>query len=123
MALTFYQRMKDPTGPVARYLEILSNYTFHIQHRDGARHVNADSVSRVRPCELDNGEPCRKCNRRVTGQHSINAVQTRSKRAGAPIDGFTADCAEAVSDGPPGIAGPLLDMKASVSASRDWLQR
>jgi len=41
----------------------------------------------------------------VTGQHSIIAVQTRSKRAGAPTDGVTADCAEAVSDGPPGSSG------------------
>jgi len=62
--------------------------------------VNADSVSRGRPCELDNGEPCRQCHRRVTEQHLINAVQTRSQRAGVLADGVTADCAEAVSDGP-----------------------
>jgi len=41
----------------------------------------------------------------VTGQHSINAVQTRSQRAGVPADGITADCAEAVSDRPPGSSG------------------
>jgi len=117
MALTFYQRMKDPTEQAARYLKILSNYTFDIQHRDDARHVNADSVSRVRSCELDNGEPCRQCNRRVTGQHSINAVQTRSQHAGVPADGVTANCAEAVSDGPPRSSG------TAPSASRDWLRR
>ena len=132
MALTFYQRMKDPTRQAARYLEILSNYTFDIQHRDGARHVNADSVSRVRSCELDNGEPCRQCNRRVTGQHLIKAVQTRSQRAGAPTDGVTADCAEAVSDAPPGSSGiaprregkrkrkPRLAAALNVTAPAAW---
>ena len=31
-----------------------------------------------RPCEVNDGEPCKQCNRRVTGKH-VNAVQTRSK--------------------------------------------
>ena len=83
MALTFYQRMKDPTGQAARYLEILSDYTFDIKHRSGSQHGNADSVSRIRPCEIEGGEPCRQCHRRMTGKHSVNMVQTRTQRAKA----------------------------------------
>jgi len=39
----------------------------------------------MRPCEVDKGEPCRQCNRRVTGTHHsrddmIRTVQTRAQR-------------------------------------------
>ena len=87
LALTYYQRMKDPIGQAARYLEILSNYDFEIEHRSGARHVNADSISRLRPCEVDGGGPCKQCNKRVTGRHAINAVQTRAQRTRMTDDG------------------------------------
>ena len=98
MALTFYQKMKDPTGQAARFLEILSNYSFDIIHRSGARHTNADSVSRLRPCEVNGGEPCAQCNRRVTGRHSVNAVRTRAQRA---QQNFGDAATEAVADRPP----------------------
>jgi len=87
LALTYYQRMKDLIGQAARYLEILSNYDFDIEHRSGARHVNVDSISRLRPCEVDGGEPCKQCNKRVTGRHAINAVQTRAQRTRMTDDG------------------------------------
>ena len=37
---------KDPRGQVARWLEILAQYDFEIQHRPGNKHSNADSLSR-----------------------------------------------------------------------------
>ena len=80
-ALTFYKQMKDPTGQAARYLDFMSNFSFDIQHRDGSKHTNADSLSRLRPCEVSDGEPCAQCNRRVTGRHSVKAVHTRSQAA------------------------------------------
>ena len=79
-ALTYYRRMKEPTGQAARYLDYLSMFDFDVVYRPGARHVNADAVSRLRPCELDGGEPCRQCNRRVTGRHRVGVVQTRRQR-------------------------------------------
>jgi len=79
-ALTHYRQMKDATGQCARYLDFLSLFDFNIIFRRGVRHGNADSVSRIRPCEINNNGPCRQCNKRVTGQHRVNVVQTRAQR-------------------------------------------
>ena len=98
MALTFYRQMKDPTGQAARYLDFLSSFDFEVVHRSGARHTNADAISRIRPCEADGGEPCRQCNRRVTGQHSVNVVQTRAaQRRSNDLNDVTS---EAVAESP-----------------------
>ena len=80
-AIRYYQSMKDATGQCARHLDYLSNFDFDIIHRNGLRHTNCDSLSRLRPCELDDGGPCRQCSKRVTGQHSVKAVKTRRKNA------------------------------------------
>ena len=37
---------KNPVGQVARWLEVLAQYDFEIQHRPGRKHQNADSLSR-----------------------------------------------------------------------------
>ena len=37
---------KDPRGQVARWLEVLAQYDFVIQHRAGTKHGNADGLSR-----------------------------------------------------------------------------
>ena len=79
-AVSFYHSMKDATGQAARYLDLLSLYDFEIIHRSGTRHVNADAVSRIRPCELDNNGPCKQCHRRIIGEHRVSAVTTRSQR-------------------------------------------
>ena len=79
-AVSFYRSMKDATGQAARYLDLLSLYDFEIIHRSGTRHVNADAVSRIRPCELDNNGPCKQCHRRIIGEHRVSAVTTCSQR-------------------------------------------
>lgn len=76
-AIRFYKNMKDTSGQCARHLDYLSNFDFDIAHRDGAKHSNCDSLSRVRPCELDRGEPCKQCNRRITGTHSLQSIKLR----------------------------------------------
>ena len=43
---------KDPQGQVARWLEILSEYDFKVQHHPGVKHGNADPLSRL---------PCKQC--------------------------------------------------------------
>ena len=55
MAIRYYKNMKDTSGQCARYLDFLSNFDFDIVYREGGRHVNCDSLSRLRPCEIDNG--------------------------------------------------------------------
>ena len=77
MALYYLKRTKDPQGQFARYLDFLSDFTFDTEYRSSARHTNVDAISRLRPCEVDGGEPCRQCNKRINGQHRVGAVQTR----------------------------------------------
>ena len=86
-ALSFFQRLKDPVGQAARYLEFLADYDYEIIFRPGSQNGNADGVSRIPPCSVKDGEPCDQCVKRVIGKHSINVVTTRarSKAAAAEI--------------------------------------
>ena len=54
-------------------------FDFDLQYWPGSRHLNSDALSRRRPCEIDNGEPCKQCNRRVMAQH-VCVVQTRAQQ-------------------------------------------
>ena len=58
-ALRWLLSFRSPEGQVARWLECLQQYDFQIEHRPGAKHGNADALSR-RPC-LPND--CRHCDR------------------------------------------------------------
>ena len=84
MAITYYRQTKEPVGQQARFLDFMAQFDFDVKYREGSRHVNADCLSRLKPCEVNNGEPCRQCNRRVTGKHErddmVRAVQTRAQR-------------------------------------------
>ena len=51
-ALQWLRNFKDPQGQVARWLEILSEYDFKVQHRPGVKHGNADPLPRL---------PCKQC--------------------------------------------------------------
>lgn len=48
-ALTWLRKTPEPIGQQTRWLEILEEFDFEIFHRPGARHGNADALSR-RPC-------------------------------------------------------------------------
>ena len=58
-ALQWLARLKDPEGQLARWLARLGQYNYQVVHRPGARHTNADALSR-RPCPVD----CKHCCRR-----------------------------------------------------------
>jgi len=45
-ALTFLKRMPDPIGQQGRWLDLLSEYNFEIQHHPGRVHGNSDALSR-----------------------------------------------------------------------------
>jgi hypothetical protein len=49
-ALQWLHRVSEPIGQQARWLELLEEYDFEIDHRSGSRHGNADTMSR-RPCD------------------------------------------------------------------------
>ena len=48
-ALSWLKRLCDPIGQNARWIEQLEEFSYSIQHRAGAKHSNADSISR-HPC-------------------------------------------------------------------------
>jgi transposase InsO family protein len=47
--LQWPRRTPEPIGQQGRWLEIMESYQFKVEHRPGARHNNADALSR-RPC-------------------------------------------------------------------------
>jgi len=51
-ALQWLRRTPQPIGQQGRWLEILEEFQFTVQHRAGRLHTNADAMSRI---------PCRQC--------------------------------------------------------------
>lgn len=52
-SLRWFFSFKDPQGQILRWLEVLSQFDFEIQHRKGKLHQNADALSR-KPLENKN---------------------------------------------------------------------
>ena len=48
-SLRWLINFNDLQGQLARWLEVLSQYSMQIQHRSGNKHVNADILSRYQP--------------------------------------------------------------------------
>jgi transposase InsO family protein len=51
-ALQWLRKTPEPIGQQARWLEILEEFNFSVEHRPGLRHGNADALSRI---------PCKQC--------------------------------------------------------------
>ena len=51
-ALRWVMSFKNPVDQMARWIEVLSQYDFSIEHRPGVKHGNADGLSRVE-CDPD----------------------------------------------------------------------
>lgn len=51
-ALQWLKRTPTPIGQQSRWLEILEEYDYTVEHRPGTKHGNADALSRI---------PCRQC--------------------------------------------------------------
>ena len=75
-ALIWLFRLREPSGKIARWIEILAPYDFEIQYRPGNKMAHADALSRCaspKDCEcseVDTSEPlkcgpCAKCLRRA----------------------------------------------------------
>ena len=75
-ALKWLFSLKEPKNRIARWIEILSEFNFTIEHRSGKQHANADGMSRC-PAksefppfgDLQCG-PCTKCLKRSTEMKS-----------------------------------------------------
>ena len=77
-ALSWLKKTPEPLGQNARWLELLGEYDYVIQHRPGVRHGNADAVSRHPRL---NKPSCTAC-------HSPSSYDSTVERNGVP-------CAEA----------------------------
>ena len=71
-ALSWLMRFKNPSGQLARWLEVLSTYRFSIQFRAGLKHGNCDGLSRInRPCS-----ECAFCERREQEERESEVKET-----------------------------------------------
>ena len=103
-SLLWLCRRTTPTAQTARWLEILSEFQFIIEHRPGSKHSNADGLSR-RPCR-----DCKQCDRleKACGGPSMDMVQqelqdqthledvvqirVKGEQLGAPCEPVSLDC-------------------------------
>ena len=83
-SLQWLKSFKDPQGQ-ARWLDILAEYDFRIQHRPGAKHGNADALSRL---------PCKQCGLGAPPPHtdpvedgSCDNVSNAAMAANTRLDG------------------------------------
>lgn len=76
-SLRWLLNFANPEGQLARWMEVLGIYDFQIEHRPGAKHQNADGLSR-RPCE----EACHHCQRKeTTARSAVVRAVTRAQKS------------------------------------------
>lgn len=73
-ALQWLMSFKEPEGQIARWLEELAPYVCKVEYRAGARHANADAMSR-RPCAPDG---CRYCEKREAREDKLRTEGEQS---------------------------------------------
>ena len=125
-------KLKDASGQIARWLEVLASYHFKVEYRPGKSHNNADGMSRIPcapydcQCEFDGLDlpcgPCKKCSKYSDLQNiSLNQVKTRKNKSNAQeqsntnrswIDGYSASQLHHLQEKDPDIA-PILAWKIS----------
>ena len=74
-ALLYLRRSPELIGQQARWLDFLENFDLVLEHREGARHANADSLSR-RPCAQTG--PCKQCK-----MDSVELLENETETTGA----------------------------------------
>lgn len=68
-ALRWLRRTPEPIGQQSRWLEVLEEFNFTVEHRPGKKHTNADALSR-RPCRQ-----CGMCASPTTGALNVCTLQ------------------------------------------------
>lgn len=87
-ALVWLFRLKEPSGKIARWLEILADYDLQIEYRPGRRQGHCDALSRCqnpRDCtcpDVDTSEslkcgPCKKCRKRAEDMMIDPRIETK----------------------------------------------
>ena len=88
-ALSWLRKMSEPIGQQSRWLEILEEFTFTVQHRSGNKHGNADAMSR---------RPCRQCHR-MDGDDTVISPQENVMSNNVGDDSVIKQQVNAVSNG------------------------
>ena len=80
--------MPDPIGQQARWLELMEEYSFAIEHRPGKKHANADALSRkpCRQCTIEEEIPNYSAERNLR-VHAIRTEQATPKELPSKHDG------------------------------------
>jgi len=65
-ALSYLLTAKNLIGQQARWVDLMSEYTFTMQHRVCPSHSNDDALSRILPCE-EEGNECTQCHKHIRG--------------------------------------------------------
>jgi transposase InsO family protein len=89
-ALQWLRRTPEPIGQQGRWLEILEEFNFTVEHRPGAKHGNADALSR---------RPCKQCGLNGNLDSSM-VLHTIKLNAGTDLDWSSEALARAQSDDP-----------------------
>ena len=95
--------LREPSGRIARWLQILSDYDFELEYSKGLKHNNADGMSRCPnprtcQCNFDDGDesalkcgPCKKCLRRSEQMLSEWEAVREKLRVGRAAEGTDSD--------------------------------
>ena len=86
-ALKWLKNFKEPEGQVARWLQILSEYDFQVEHRPGKQHLNADALSRNH-CRQCGSEQLKTAERYHTSVLTVSAPEQESWLSTWNIDDF-----------------------------------
>ena len=68
VSLRWLINFKDPEGMLARWISVLDTYDFTIQHRPGAKHSNADGLTR---------QECTQCKQRECEGRSLRSQEIK----------------------------------------------
>ena len=80
-AVSWMRNLKEPTGQVARWLQILGTYDLKVIHRPGSKHTNADALSR---------NPCKACLR----QETLNTLDQSADKDDKETDKVVSEMAD-----------------------------
>ena len=91
-ALRWLKNTPEPIGQQARWLETLEGFDYEIEHRPGAKHCNADALSR---------RPCRQCHMDNSKVGDVYARSLKLQVSSDPDDPWSPEClAAAYKDDP-----------------------
>jgi hypothetical protein len=129
-ALRWLFSLKEPKDRIARWIEILSQYSFALEYRKGDHHGNADGLSRCpnpRDCscpdindELKCG-PCTKCNKRASDMLSSWYEHVHVRRVILRSENKQADVPPPVSEDMSALLSKQLD-DPDISPIIKWLR-